>query len=36
VDASAGAGPVTRRFWKELLDIQYGRKEYKDWSVVVG
>ena len=35
-DASAGAGKATRRFWKELLDIQYGRKEHGDWSMVVG
>ena len=32
--AGAGAGPVTQRFWKELLDIQYGRKEHP-WSVVI-
>jgi branched-chain amino acid aminotransferase len=34
-NASAGAGKATQRFWKELLDIQYGRKEHP-WSVVVG
>lgn len=35
VDAALGAGPLTRRLWQELLDIQYGRKEHEGWSVVV-
>ena len=32
--SNVGAGPLTQRFWKELLDIQYGRKEHA-WSVVI-
>lgn len=34
-DANAGAGPVTTRVWRELLDIQHGRVPSSDWSVVV-
>lgn len=33
-DPAAGAGPVTRRFWSELADIQYGRKP-SPWSVPI-
>lgn len=33
-DPNAGAGPVTTRAWKELLDIQYGRIE-SEWSMVI-
>ena len=33
-DASAGAGPVVRRFWKELGDIMYGEVRH-EWSVEV-
>ena len=37
-DASAGAGPVTRRIWTELADVHYGRKQHTlggaPWSVV--
>lgn len=33
-DASAGAGPLTRRVWDSLLAIQYGKVE-SPWSVVI-
>ena len=28
------AGEVAKRLFHELADIQYGRKAFKDWSVV--
>jgi len=31
----AGAGPLTSKVMNEILDIQYGVKEFRDWSVVV-
>jgi branched-chain amino acid aminotransferase len=34
-DASAGAGPLTKRVWNTLLDIQYGKVKDHPWSVVV-
>ena len=34
IDAAVGAGPVAKRLWKELGDIQYGRTPSK-WSVLV-
>ncbi len=34
VDAALGAGPVARRLWKELADIQYGRVQH-EWSTLV-
>ena len=33
-DPEAGAGPVAKRIWKELADIQYGVKEHP-WSVLL-
>jgi branched-chain amino acid aminotransferase len=35
VDASAGAGPLTKRFWNSLLDIQYGKAGDHPWSVKI-
>jgi O6-methylguanine-DNA--protein-cysteine methyltransferase len=34
-DANAKAGAFTQRVWNEITDIQYGRKTFRDWSVVV-
>jgi len=34
-DPSAHAGPLATELFNTILDIQYGRKEHKDWSVVV-
>ena len=28
-------GPIARRMWDAIGDIQYGRKEHGNWSVVV-
>lgn len=33
-DSSSQAGPYTKRFNNEIMDIQYGDKE-SDWSVVI-
>ena len=33
-DSSAQAGPLARRLWKTLTDIQYGDVEH-EWSVIV-
>lgn len=34
-DSDSQIGPLAKRFYDDLLDIQYGRKEFEDWSVVV-
>lgn len=34
-DPSSQVGPLAKRFYNELLDIQYGRTDFEDWSVVV-
>merc|ERR1719229_1677013 len=34
-DPNATAGPLATELFETILDIQYGRKEHKDWSVVV-
>eukprot|EP00944_MAST-04C_sp_MAST-4C-sp1_P006430 g6430.t1 len=34
-DPDAVAGELTQRIWDTIIDIQYGRKDYKDWSVVI-
>lgn len=34
-DANAKAGAFTQRVWNEITDIQYGRKAFRDWSVVI-
>lgn len=34
IDPAAGAGPLTKRMWNSLMDIQYGRVE-SPWSVVI-
>lgn len=33
-DPKAGSGPVARRIWKELTDIQYGASAHP-WSTIV-
>lgn len=38
LDASnptAKSGPLTQRLWDEIVSIQYGRKAFRDWSVVI-
>jgi len=32
---NATAGPLATELFNTILDIQYGRKEYKNWSVIV-
>jgi hypothetical protein len=34
-DPNAKAGVLTQRVWNTITDIQYGRKAFRDWSVVV-
>jgi branched-chain amino acid aminotransferase len=34
-DKNAKAGKLARRIWDTLTNIQYGRKQYKNWSRVV-
>ena len=34
-DAGAGAGPFTLRVWRELSDIQYGRRGAHPWSLQI-
>eukprot|EP00540_Astrosyne_radiata_P009061 CAMPEP_0116857226 /NCGR_PEP_ID=MMETSP0418-20121206/20416_1 /TAXON_ID=1158023 /ORGANISM="Astrosyne radiata, Strain 13vi08-1A" /LENGTH=76 /DNA_ID=CAMNT_0004490847 /DNA_START=8 /DNA_END=238 /DNA_ORIENTATION=- len=34
IDESVGAGKLTKRMWKAITDIQYGRTPH-EWSVVV-
>merc|ERR1719233_2460438 len=29
------AGPLTRRLFQNIMDIQYGRLSFDDWSVVI-
>lgn len=36
IDASIGAGPITKRFWDSITGIQYGKLPDKHgWSVVI-
>jgi len=32
---SEQAGPLCRRLFNKVLDIQYGREPYRDWSVLI-
>eukprot|EP01084_Bolivina_argentea_P265353 449758_1 len=34
-DPNANAGPLATELFNNILDIQYGKKEYKGWSVIV-
>eukprot|EP00484_Ammonia_sp_Unknown_P000825 CAMPEP_0197020616 /NCGR_PEP_ID=MMETSP1384-20130603/1442_1 /TAXON_ID=29189 /ORGANISM="Ammonia sp." /LENGTH=410 /DNA_ID=CAMNT_0042448277 /DNA_START=36 /DNA_END=1268 /DNA_ORIENTATION=+ len=34
-DPNAAAGPLATELFNTILDIQYGKKQYKDWSVIV-
>ena len=34
-DSNASAGPLATELFNTILDIQYGKKEYKGWSVIV-
>mmetsp|Transcript_37170 Transcript_37170/g.61134 ORF Transcript_37170/g.61134 Transcript_37170/m.61134 type:complete len:405 (-) Transcript_37170:148-1362(-) len=34
-DPNANAGPLATELFNTILDIQYGKKEYKNWSVIV-
>ena len=34
-DPKAKSGPLTQRLWDEIVAIQYGKKAFRDWSVVI-
>eukprot|EP01083_Nonionella_stella_P064181 167054_1 len=34
-DPNANAGPLATELFNTILDIQYGKKEYKEWSMIV-
>ena len=35
IDTQLNAGKLTQRLANDLMDIQYGKKQFKDWSVIV-